>query len=86
MATAHRDPLAGTDRLLVDGTNLLHALSRKPGAAPPAAALIGRLRASSRDPIGIELVFDGPPDSGLRGERIAAGLIVRYAGRRTATR
>lgn len=34
--------------------------------------------------MGIELVFDGPPDPGLRGQRIASGLIVRYSGRRTA--
>ncbi|MGH2474133.1 MAG: hypothetical protein ACRDIL_02625, partial [Candidatus Limnocylindrales bacterium] len=30
------------------------------------------------------LVFDGRPESGMRGERVAAGLIVRHAGRRTA--
>jgi hypothetical protein len=34
--------------------------------------------------IGIELVFDGPPEPGMRGERVAAGLIVRHAGRRSA--
>ena len=38
------DPLADTDRLLVDGTNLLHALSRAPAAPRRASALIGRLR------------------------------------------
>jgi hypothetical protein len=69
--------------LLIDGTNLLHAMSRKAGAAPQAA-LIGRLRAIVPASIGIELVFDGAPDSGMRGERIAAGLIVRHAGRRSA--
>jgi hypothetical protein len=83
VSTLPRDPLTGTDRLLIDGTNLLHALSRKPGAAPQAA-LIGRLRAIVPAAVGIELVFDGAPDSGMRGERIAAGLIVRHAGRRTA--
>jgi len=83
VSTLPRDPLTGTDRLLIDGTNLLHALSRKPGAAPQAA-LIGRLRAIVPASVGIELVFDGAPDSGMRGERIAAGLIVRHAGRRTA--
>lgn len=83
MTTLPSDPLTGTDRLLIDGTNLLHAMSRKPGAAPQAA-LIGRLRAIVPAYIGIELVFDGAPDSGMRGERIAAGLIVRHAGRRSA--
>ncbi len=83
MTTLPRDPLTGTDRLLIDGTNLLHALSRKPGAAPQAA-LIGRLRAIVPAAIGIELVFDGAPDRGMRGERVAAGLIVRHSGRRTA--
>ena len=34
--------------------------------------------------IAIELVFDGPPERGLRGERIASGLTVRYSGARTA--
>lgn len=83
MTTLPRDPLSGTDRLLIDGTNLLHALSRKPGAAPQAA-LIGRLRAIVPAAVGIELVFDGAPDRGMRGERVAAGLIVRHAGRRSA--
>lgn len=83
MTTLPRDPLASTDRLLIDGTNLLHALSRKPGAAPQAA-LIGRLRAIVPASIGIELVFDGAPDPGMRGERVASGLIVRHAGRRSA--
>jgi hypothetical protein len=78
-----RDPLAATRRLLVDGTNLLHALQRSPGAAPPAA-LIGRLRGTIPADVAIELVFDGPAERGLRNERIAAGLRVRYSGNRTA--
>jgi predicted RNA-binding protein with PIN domain len=78
-----RDPLAATELLVVDGTNLLHALSRTPRAAPPAT-LVGRLRAIIPAAIAIELVFDGPAEHGLRNERIAAGVRVRYAGRRTA--
>lgn len=78
-----RDPLVSTRRLIVDGTNLLHALSRTPGGAPPAA-LIGRLRAAIPATIIVELVFDGPAERGLRNERIAAGVKVRYAGNRTA--
>lgn len=83
MASLPRDPFTGTDRLLIDGTNLLHVMSRRPGAAPQAA-LIGKLRAAVPASIGIELVFDGAPDRGMRGERVAAGLIVRHAGRRSA--
>ena len=78
-----RDPLTGIDRLLVDGSNLLPALARRGGQAPQAA-LIGRLRAAIPAPVGIELVFDGAPAPGLRDTRIAAGLIVRHGGRRSA--
>jgi rRNA-processing protein FCF1 len=78
-----RDPLANTTRLVVDGTNLLYALSRGAERQPPAA-LIGRLRAIIPAPIAIELVFDGPAERGLRGERIASGVRVRYSGARSA--
>jgi hypothetical protein len=78
-----RDPLGGVERLLVDGSNLLHALRRGAGPAP-AATLIGRLRAIIPPTVRIELVFDGPPEHGLRGTRIAAGLTVRHSGRYTA--
>ena len=44
MTDRPRDPLANTTRLVVDGSNLLHALSRGDQPQPPAA-LIGRLRA-----------------------------------------
>lgn len=81
--TTPRDPLIGTDRLLIDGTNLLHALARRPGAAPPAA-LIGRLRAAIPASVGIELVLDGAPDRGMRGQRVASGLLIRHSGRRSA--
>jgi hypothetical protein len=83
MPAPDRNPLAATQRLLVDGTNLLYSLSRNGGAAPPAA-LIGRLRAVVPANVAIELIFDGPPERGLRGERIAAGTSVRYGGPRTA--
>jgi hypothetical protein len=58
-------------------------MSRTPGAAP-AATLVGRMRGIVPAPIAIELVFDGPPERGLRGERIAAGTLVRYGGPRSA--
>jgi hypothetical protein len=78
-----RDPLEHTTRLVVDGTNLLHALSRSTERLP-AAALIGRLRGVIPGDVAIELVFDGPPERGLRGERIASGMQVRYSGSRSA--
>jgi YacP-like NYN domain len=78
------DPLATTTKLLVDGTNLLHAFTRGPGERQPPAAVIGRLRAAIPPETAITLVFDGPPEPGVRGARIAGGLTVRYSGRRTA--
>ena len=83
MPQPDRDPLAATQRLLVDGTNLLHAISRTPDAAP-AAALVGRLRGAIPASTTIELVFDGPVERGLRNERIASGVKVRYSGPRSA--
>ena len=50
-----RDPLANTSRLIVDGSNLLHALSSGDQPQPPAA-LIGRLRAIIPAGTAIELV------------------------------
>jgi hypothetical protein len=76
------DPLAGTDRLLIDGSNLLHAL-RRDGAGAPPAALIGRLRGVVPATVAIELVLDGQPEPGMYGARVASGLIVRHGGRRT---
>jgi len=78
-----RDPLIGVERLLLDGNNLLHALSAGPAAAPQAT-LIGRLRAVIPAHVRIEIVFDGAPDKGLHGTRLANGLTVRHAGRLTA--
>jgi|SRR5690349_3870584 hypothetical protein len=78
-----RDPLTGVTRLLVDATNVLHALARG-GTRQPPAALIGRLRAAIPPEASIELVFDGPTERGLRGERIAHGVSVRYGGRFSA--
>ena len=83
MPAPDRNPLANTSRLLVDGTNLLHSLQRSAGAAPPAT-LIGRLRGVVPAQVAIELVFDGPAERGLRGERIASGTSVRYGGARSA--
>jgi hypothetical protein len=83
MSRAPRDPLLGVERLIVDGTNLLYALSRGAGPAP-APTLIGRLRGAIPPSIRIELLFDGPPEPGMRDTRIASGLTVRHAGRLSA--
>ncbi len=83
MTDRPRDPLAATTRLLVDGSNLLHALSQS-AERMPSAALVGRLRGIIPADVAIELVFDGPAERGLRGERIASGLRVRYSGPRSA--
>ena len=83
MSHASPDPFSATTRLLVDGTNLLHALSSTPERAP-ATALVGRLRGVVPAAVAVEIIFDGIPDRGMRGERIAGGLRVRHAGRRTA--
>lgn len=78
MPTAPRSPLDGTDRLVVDGTNLLHRLA---GPGTPPAAVVSRLRAAIPLPIAIDLVFDGV-GHGVTG-RVAQAMHVRYSGRRT---
>jgi hypothetical protein len=77
-----RRVLDGIERLIVDGTNVLHALSRTPGPLP-AAALIGRLRAIVPPQVAVVVVLDGSPEHGLVSRRIASGVEVRYAGRMT---
>ncbi len=83
MTSLPRDPFVGTERLLIDGSNLLGVMARA-AAAQPSSALIGRLRAVAPATVAIEVVFDGPPDHGLRGNKIAPGLTVRHSGRRSA--
>ena len=77
---AGRSPFEGTSRLIVDGTNLLYRLGG--GQAAPPAAVIGRLRAAVPKDVAIDLVFDGM-GQGVFG-RLAQGMYVRYAGRKTA--
>lgn len=94
------DPLAGVERVFIDGSNLLFALGRGPiaehraaarggesGGAPPvpAGAIIGRLRAAFPPTVSVELVFDGRATGGIAG-RLATGLRVSYSGRETADR
>ena len=78
-----RRVLEGTTRLVVDGTNVLHALTRSPSALP-AAALIGRLRAIVPPGVAVVVVLDGSPEHGLVSRHVASGVEVRYSGRFTA--
>jgi hypothetical protein len=78
-----RKVLEGVTKLIVDGTNVLHALRRTPTPLPPAA-LIGRLRAIVPPGVEIVVVLDGSPEHGLVSRQVASGVVVRYAGRWTA--
>ncbi|MFI5259429.1 MAG: NYN domain-containing protein, partial [Candidatus Limnocylindrales bacterium] len=78
-----RRVLESVDRLVVDGTNVLHALRRSPTPLP-AAALIGRLRAIVPAGVAVVVVLDGSPEHGLVSRRVASGVEVRYSGRFTA--
>jgi hypothetical protein len=78
-----RRVLEGVEKLVVDGTNVLHMLLRS--ATPvPAAALIGRLRAIVPAGVEVVVVLDGSPEHGLVSRKVASGVEVRYAGRWTA--
>ncbi len=80
-ANARQTPFDGTDRLIIDGTNLLYRLGAGAGGAAPASAIVGRIRAAVPMPITIDLVFDGM-GHGVYG-RLAQKMAVRYSGRRT---
>jgi hypothetical protein len=68
---------------MVDGTNLLYRIGGgSGGTAAPPAAIVGRLRAAIPAAVTIDLVFDGV-GHGVFG-RVAQGMTVRYAGKRTA--
>jgi hypothetical protein len=76
------DPLAGVERVYIDGSNLVHAMARGSAQAPPSA-IVARLRAAFPPSVVVDLVFDGPPAGGVKG-RLATGLRVGYSGRLTA--
>ena len=94
-AAATSDPMAGVERVFIDGSNLLFALGRGParenrpamGGAPPLppGAIIGRLRAAFPPAVSVELVFDGRALGGVNG-RLATGVRVSYSGHETADR
>jgi len=87
------DPLAGVERVLVDGSNLAHALvrGRRPGPAGPGptaqsasplptSAVVASLRAAFPPAVRVEVMFDGPGTP----QRVASNLFVEPAGRRSA--
>jgi hypothetical protein len=79
MPPAPRTPFDDTDRLIVDGTNMLHRLR---GPEAPPSTIVGRIRGAVPVTIAVELVFDGV-GHGVIG-RVAQSMHVRYSGRRTA--
>ncbi|HET7728080.1 MAG TPA: hypothetical protein VFK54_12230 [Candidatus Limnocylindrales bacterium] len=84
-----RDALAGIERVIVDGSNVLGVLARdeafRAGGSSsipgPPSAIVGRIRGAVPREIRIELVFDGPAAGSPTG-RVAEGMSVRYSGRR----
>ena len=74
-------PFDGTDRLIIDGTNLLYRLGTGRRGGPG----LGDRRPDPRGgapAITIDLVFDGV-GHGVYG-RLAQKMVVRYSGRRAA--
>ena len=72
--------LAGVDRLLIDGNNLLHRVS---GSVDLGAqrALLARLRGALPANIHTTLMLDGHPASGTdRRQRVARNLDIHHAG------
>lgn len=103
VATARRDaarggdPLAGVERVLVDGSNLAYALGRatprgdSATAAPrPNVAVIASVRAAFPPGVRVEVVFDGVGEVGVgrpgRLARAAENLYVEHAGKQSADR
>ncbi len=75
-------PFDGTDRLIIDGTNMLYKLGAGAGGPAPASAIVGRIRGAVPPTVAIDLVFDGM-GHGVYG-RLAQKMTVRYSGRRSA--
>jgi hypothetical protein len=78
-----RRVLEGVSRLIVDGSNFTHFLSRS-STPTPAVALIGRLRSIVPPGVAVMVVLDGSPEYGLVTRQVASGVEVRYAGREPA--
>ena len=72
--------LAGINRLLIDGNNVLHRVS---GSVDPGAqrALLATLRGALPADIHTTLMLDGHPASGTdRRQRVAGNLEIQHAG------
>lgn len=84
MPPASRSPFDDTDRVLIDGTNLLHRMGAGAGtgAVTPPSAIVGRIRGAVPATISVELVLDGL-GHGIFG-RLAQKMLVKYSGRRSA--
>lgn len=94
------DPMAGVERVLVDGSNLAYALARASdggagratGAAGPRpnVAVIAAVRAAFPPDVRLEVVFDGTGEVGIgrpgRFARAASNLYLEHAGRESADR
>jgi predicted RNA-binding protein with PIN domain len=87
--------MTGVERVLVDGSNLAHALGRTQATPRPAAGIIGAMRAAFPSGVRVEVVFDGIGQAAIgRGgigragtpARAAENLFVQHAGQRTADR
>ncbi|MEW5991388.1 MAG: hypothetical protein AB1736_08610 [Chloroflexota bacterium] len=82
--TLSADPLAGVERVFIDGSNLVHALARgSTGPVAPPSAIVARIRGAFPPSVVVDLVFDGAAAGGVKG-RLATGLRVAYSGRLTA--
>ena len=76
--------LAGVERLLIDGNNLLHRMS---GGVDPGALrlLLARLRGALPATVAAILMLDGHPASGTdRRQRVTRNLEIHHAGSLTA--
>ena len=79
-----RTELAGIDRLLIDGNNLLHRVS---GSVDPGAqrALLARLRGALPAEVQTTLMLDGHAAAGTdRRQRVSKSLEIHHAGSLTA--
>jgi hypothetical protein len=75
-------PLDGTERLVIDGTNMLYRMRTGSAEVAPPAALVGRIRAVIPAGVVIDLVFDGA-GHGVYG-RVAQKMTVRFSRGRPA--
>lgn len=82
--TRAEDPWRGTQVLLVDGNNLLHALAGSAGEGP-LRMFLARLQAVLPAGARTTVLLDGSPDPGAPMHvRVRPGLDVRHAGRHGA--